>query len=125
MHQRHPEPRRWITSVHLGPPWSALVRLGPPWSALVRLPAETPNKIMRYETTLERQLYRAMNQLERLQRTRRGEPGPSPVLMGVRHAARAVGGRGIIGDEGPGSDPGLELEKSARAHLDTATIMEA
>ena len=85
----------------------------------------TENGFTSYETTLERQLYRAMNQLERLQRTRRGEPGPSPVLMGVRHAARAVGGRGIIGDEGPGSDPGLELEKSARAHLDTATIMEA
>ena len=48
--------------------------------------AETLEKIMRYETTLERQLYRAMNQLERLQRMRRGEPIPSPVLMEVGHA---------------------------------------
>jgi len=49
--------------------------------------AETLEKIMRYETTLERQLYRAMNQLERLQRMRRGEPIPSPVLMEVGHDA--------------------------------------
>jgi hypothetical protein len=49
--------------------------------------ADTLDKIMRYETTLERQLYRAMNQLERLQRTRHGEPIPSPVVMEVAHAA--------------------------------------
>jgi len=49
--------------------------------------AEKLDKIMRYETTLERQLYRAMNQLERLQRMRCGEPVPSPVLMEVSHAA--------------------------------------
>ena len=34
-----------------------------------------------------RQLYRAMNQLERLQRMWRGEPIPSPVLMELGHAA--------------------------------------
>jgi hypothetical protein len=33
---------------------------------------EVLDKIMRYETKLGRQLYRAMNQLERLQRIRRG-----------------------------------------------------
>jgi hypothetical protein len=37
------------------------------------------DKIMRYETTLERQLYRAMDQLERLQRRREGEEVPPPV----------------------------------------------
>jgi hypothetical protein len=37
------------------------------------------DKIMRYETTLERQLYRAMDQLERLQRRRDGEEVPPPV----------------------------------------------
>ncbi len=38
-------------------------------------------KILRYEGSLERQLYRAMNQLERLQRRREGEEVPPPVTM--------------------------------------------
>jgi hypothetical protein len=37
------------------------------------------DKIMRYEITLERQLYRAMDQLERLQRRRDGEEVPPPL----------------------------------------------
>jgi hypothetical protein len=41
------------------------------------------DKILRYETTLERQLYRAMHQLERLQRMRQGEFVPAPVTMEV------------------------------------------
>jgi hypothetical protein len=41
------------------------------------------DKILRYETKLERQLYRAINQLERLQRMRRGEAGPPPLTMEV------------------------------------------
>lgn len=41
------------------------------------------DKILRYETTLERQLYRAMNQLERLQRRRNGEQVPPPITMDV------------------------------------------
>ena len=40
-------------------------------------------KIMRYETSLERQLYRAMNQLERLQRQRRGETVPPPLSVEI------------------------------------------
>jgi hypothetical protein len=44
---------------------------------------EVLDKIMRYETKLERQLYRAMNQLERLQRRRLGEAVPPPVIMMV------------------------------------------
>jgi len=36
---------------------------------------------MRYETKLERQMYRAMNQLERLQRRRLGEVVPPPLSM--------------------------------------------
>jgi hypothetical protein len=36
-------------------------------------------KILRYETKLERQLYQAINQLERLQRMRQGEAIPPPV----------------------------------------------
>ena len=49
--------------------------------------ADTLDKILKYETALERQLYRAMNQLERLQRMRHGEALPSPLLMEVGHAA--------------------------------------
>ena len=41
------------------------------------------DKIMRYETKLERQMYRAMNQLERLQRMRQGEAVPPPLTMEV------------------------------------------
>jgi len=44
---------------------------------------EVLDKIRRYETKLERQLYRAMNQLERLQRQRLGESIPPPVSLEV------------------------------------------
>jgi hypothetical protein len=48
------------------------------------LPAEaTLDKILRYEAALERQLYRAMNQLERLQRRRQGENIPAPMTMDI------------------------------------------
>jgi len=48
------------------------------------LPAEaTLDKILRYETALERQLYRAMNQPERLQRRRQGEAVPPPLALDV------------------------------------------
>jgi hypothetical protein len=52
-------------------------------SADVLPSAETLDKILRYETTLERSLYRAMHQLERLQRSRRGEAGPAPAVVEV------------------------------------------
>ncbi len=45
--------------------------------------AETLEKIMRYETKLERQIYRAMAQLERLQRMRHGENIPAPLTVDV------------------------------------------
>ena len=41
------------------------------------------DKILRYETKLERQLYRAMAQLERVQRMRRGEAIPAPLSVEV------------------------------------------
>ncbi len=44
---------------------------------------EAAEKLLRYETTLERQVYRALNQLERLQRQRRGELVPPPVSIEV------------------------------------------
>ena len=40
---------------------------------------EAVDKILRYETAIERQLYRAINQLERLQRRRRGDIVPPPI----------------------------------------------
>ena len=41
------------------------------------------DKILRYETKLERQMYRAMAQLERVQRIRRGECIPAPLSVEV------------------------------------------
>jgi hypothetical protein len=37
--------------------------------------------VSRYETTIERQMYRAMQELERIQRARRGEPVPLPLKI--------------------------------------------
>jgi hypothetical protein len=42
---------------------------------------EVLEKILRYESKLERQMYRALTQLERLQRVRRGEAVPPPVTV--------------------------------------------
>jgi hypothetical protein len=44
-------------------------------------------KILRYETTLQRQMFRAMNQLERLQRMRQGEIIPAPLTMEISEQA--------------------------------------
>jgi len=52
-------------------------------SAAVLPSADVLEKILRYETALERQLFRAMNQLERLQRRRLGESVPPPLTMEV------------------------------------------
>jgi hypothetical protein len=48
---------------------------------------EVLDKIMRYETTLQRQMYRAMSQLERLQRMRQGEAVPAPMMMEMSERA--------------------------------------
>jgi hypothetical protein len=45
--------------------------------------AKVLDKILRYEGALERQMYRALLQLERLQRRREGENVPPPVTMEV------------------------------------------
>jgi len=45
--------------------------------------ANTMNKIIRYETTLDKQCDRAMHELERLQRMRKGENVPPPLTMEV------------------------------------------
>ena len=41
------------------------------------------DKILRYEMTIERQLYRAINQLERLQRARKGDSVPPPINVQI------------------------------------------
>ena len=46
-------------------------------------PAEVTDKLLRYEAHLDRQLYRAMDQLERLQRLRRGESVPPPLNVNL------------------------------------------
>jgi len=46
-------------------------------------PAEVTDKLLRYEAHLDRQLYRAMDQLERLQRQRRGENVPPPLNINL------------------------------------------
>jgi hypothetical protein len=45
--------------------------------------AEVMDNIVRYESALHRQLYRAINQLERLQRRRLGDNVPAPIVMDV------------------------------------------
>ena len=47
--------------------------------------ADTLEKILRYEMMMDRQFYRAMDQLERLQRRRQGEDVPPPVNMEVSY----------------------------------------
>jgi len=50
-------------------------------SAAVLPGPQVLDKILRYEAKHERQMYRAMNQLERLQRRRLGEAVPPPLTM--------------------------------------------
>ena len=44
---------------------------------------ETLTRLLRYETTIERQLYRALHELQRLQAARAGHPVPAPVAVDV------------------------------------------
>jgi CRISPR/Cas system-associated endonuclease Cas1 len=41
------------------------------------------DRLLRYEGAIERQLYKAMNQLERLQRMRSGESVPAPIAADI------------------------------------------
>jgi hypothetical protein len=50
----------------------------------LRLPlSDDGDRILRYETAIERQLAYAINQLERMQRARKGEHVPAPVSVQV------------------------------------------
>ena len=51
--------------------------------------ADATDKMLRYEAHVDRQLYRAMDQLERLQRRRKGENVPPP--LNVNLGRRSVG----------------------------------
>ncbi len=46
-------------------------------------PIQCIEKLLRYESAIERQLYKALDQLERLQRQRKGDYVPPPVQLGV------------------------------------------
>jgi hypothetical protein len=46
-------------------------------------PVDATDKLLRYEAHLDRQLYRAMDQLEGLQRQRRGETVPPPLNINL------------------------------------------
>jgi hypothetical protein len=41
------------------------------------------DRILRYQTTIQRELVHSLNQLERLQRARKGEHVPAPVSVQV------------------------------------------
>ncbi len=47
-------------------------------------------RIFKYQTTINRQLFQAMNQLERLQRFRKGENVPAPLSLQVSHDALPI-----------------------------------
>ena len=49
--------------------------------------AEATDKLLRYEAHFDRQLYRAMDQLERLQRQRKGENVPPPLNVNLGRRA--------------------------------------
>ena len=76
-HRDHLTQLREIISENEGLHRDAMVR------SLSLPPRESVDKIIRYETTIERQLYRAISQLERLQRRRMGEPVPPHISVDV------------------------------------------
>ena len=47
--------------------------------------AEREDTLIRYEAMINRQLFQAINQFERLQRLRRGEDVPAPLNLQVSH----------------------------------------
>ena len=72
-----------------------------------RMPAEGMEQLMRtfhrYETALENKMYRALHQLERRQRMRRGECLPAPLNMHVDvHGDKPIGSFGNQRDSGAG-----------------------
>jgi hypothetical protein len=56
-------------------------------AADILLSAENLEKLLRYETSLQKKLYRAMNHLERLQRHRLGENVPPPQILEISNGS--------------------------------------
>ena len=55
------------------------------------------DRLLRYESAIERQLYKAMNQLERVQRLRLGDHVPAPVEVDVNvHTDHNRSGSGFV-----------------------------
>jgi hypothetical protein len=50
-------------------------------------------RIIRYQTTINRQFFQAVNELERLQRLRRGEEVPAPLTVQVSHDTPTISDR--------------------------------
>ena len=50
----------------------------------------TIGRILRYQTTINRQLFQAMSELERLQRLRKGDNVPAPLNVQVSHDAPII-----------------------------------
>jgi hypothetical protein len=85
-------------------------------------PADVIDKLLRYEAHLDRQLYRAMDRLERLQRQRRGECVPAPAVVDVSvHASASSLPEALekfAGTEMAKSVPALEQTKSLSGGVD-------
>ena len=62
------------------------------------LAQETPfrrssiDRILRYQTTFNRQFFQAINQLERQQRLRKGDNVPAPVSLQLSHGIPVISG---------------------------------
>jgi len=57
------------------------------------------DRLVRYQTTINRQFFQAMNQLERLQRLRKGDNVPAPLTLEVSHDTGSVPGSTSQNDE--------------------------
>jgi hypothetical protein len=51
---------------------------------------ESIGRILRYQTTINRQLFQAVNQLERLQRLRKGDHVPAPLNVQISSETPAL-----------------------------------
>jgi hypothetical protein len=80
---RQADEAKWQTSYQK---WQTNVEDARREAAVLPAP-EVLDKIMRYETKLERQIYRAMSQLERKQRMRKGEAVLAPMTIEVLEGA--------------------------------------
>jgi len=75
----------WVRSLQLFAGNAEKVQMEAQGATFLLPSQEVFEKLRRYEGMLERQLYRAMRQLERLQRLRKGEAVPAPLSVEVAH----------------------------------------